>query len=55
MDKSKDNTINYFSFSPKNSNNFHQNDINEYNWRENNPLFEHNFSKNYDLDYGVRR
>ena len=56
MDKSKENTINnYFSFSPKNSNNFHQNDKNEYNLYKNNPLFERNFLKNYDLNYIVRR
>ena len=54
MDKSNDNTINYFSFYPKNSNDFHQNDKNKYNLYINNPLFEYNFPKYYDLNYGDR-
>ena len=53
MDKSKDNSINYFSFSPKNSKNFHRNDECKYNPQKKNPLFKNNFCKRCDMNYGV--
>ena len=50
MDKSKDNSINYFSFLPKNSKNIHQNDEYEYNPQKKNPLSKNNFCKRCDLN-----
>ena len=53
MDKSKDNSINYFSFSPKNSKNIHQNDEYENNPQKKNQLFKNNFCERSDLNCGV--